>query len=376
MFSTYKDDDVTILLKDISGQVKPLGTREREQKIQSGTHYSEMLPLEYEPSAKYLEIYELALKSYAGITAQAVATASEKIWAQKGKEAVLVSLARAGTPIGILMKRYLRKKYQTEIAHYTISIIRGKGLDDNAMKYILARHSPNNIQFVDGWTGKGAIQRELNQAVQSYAGVSPGLAVLSDPACISQNCGTHEDFLIPSSCLNSTVSGLLSRTFQRDDIIGPDDFHGAVFYRELMDKDLTYQFIDRVAAHFPVDILGKAGSTCAAGCGNGISIPATNENSTNNVIDKTTTVRTGMDEAREICQHFGIADINLVKPSIGETTRVLLRRIPWKILVYSLNDAKNLGHIYQLAAEKGVEVVQYPLQNYRACGLIKSLADN
>ena len=142
MFSTYKDDDVTILLKDISGQVKPLGTREREQKIQSGTHYSEMLPLEYEPSAKYLEIYELALKSYAGITAQAVATASEKIWAQKGKEAVLVSLARAGTPIGILMKRYLRKKYQTEIAHYTISIIRGKGLDDNAMKYILARHSP------------------------------------------------------------------------------------------------------------------------------------------------------------------------------------------------------------------------------------------
>ncbi|MBQ7528452.1 cysteine protease StiP family protein [bacterium] len=354
MFSTYKDDDVVILLKDISGLVKPLDTQEREQRIQSGTHYSEMLPLEYEPSAKYLEIYEAALNSYAGITAQAVAVAAEKIWQQKGRKAVLVSLARAGTPIGILIKRYLRKKYRTEITHYTISIIRGKGLDDNAMKYILARHAPNEIQFVDGWTGKGAIQRELNQAVENYAGISPGLAVLSDPAYISEKCGTHEDFLIPSSCLNSTISGLLSRTFLRDDIIGQDDFHGAVFYRELMDKDLTYQFIDRIEANFPTDILCKVDSDT----------------------EKKSKVRTGLDETREISQHFGIADINLVKPSIGETTRVLLRRIPWKILVYSLNDTKNLGHIYQLATEKGVEVVEYPLQNYRACGLIKSLADN
>ena len=30
MFSTYKAEDVTILLKDISGLVQPLPTRERE----------------------------------------------------------------------------------------------------------------------------------------------------------------------------------------------------------------------------------------------------------------------------------------------------------------------------------------------------------
>ena len=30
---------------------------------------------------------------------------------------------------------------------------------------------------------------------------------------------------------------------------------------------------------------------------------------------------------------FGIDDINLIKPGIGETTRVLLRRIPWKVLI-------------------------------------------
>ena len=40
MFSTYDPSDVEILLKDISDLVTPLGTEEREKRIQSGTHYS------------------------------------------------------------------------------------------------------------------------------------------------------------------------------------------------------------------------------------------------------------------------------------------------------------------------------------------------
>jgi hypothetical protein len=79
---------------------------------------------------------------------------------------------------------------------------------------------------------------------------------------------------------------------------------------------------------------------------------------------------------KEIAKHFGIPDINLVKPSIGEATRVLLRRIPWKILVHSLNDDKNLAHIYRLAAEKGVAIEEYPLKNYKACGIIRKIADS
>ena len=47
MYGTYHPEDVTILLKDITGMVEPLGTKEREARIQSGVHYSEMLPLEY-----------------------------------------------------------------------------------------------------------------------------------------------------------------------------------------------------------------------------------------------------------------------------------------------------------------------------------------
>ena len=83
----------------------------------------------------------------------------------------------------------------------------------------------------------------------------------------------------------------------------------------------------------------------------------------------------GPDWRRGTGSHGGIRDINLIKPSIGEATRVLLRRVPWKVLVHSLRDEAHLGHIYQLAREKGAELVEYPLENYRACGLIRDLAD-
>ena len=347
MFSTYKQEDVTILLKDITGLVTPLATKEREARIQSGVHYSEMLPLEYKPTDSYMATFKRAVEMYSQITADSVAQLSDAIISDK-KSPVLVSLARAGTSIGVLLKRYIKYKYNRDIPHYTISIIRGRGIDKNAMKYILDRHAPEDIQFVDGWTGKGAIQRTLNKAMEDFEGVSAGLAVLSDPAYIAEKCGTHDDFLIASSCLNSTVSGLLSRTFLRSDIIGENDFHGAHFYSELMDEDLTYYFIDSVVSCFDT------------------VKPISDEH----------TGTDGMEEAREICEKYGISDINLVKPSIGEATRVLLRRVPWKVLVHSLDDSEHLGHLYQLAEEKGVDLEVYPLKNYRACGLIKNLADN
>lgn len=348
MFSTYQPEDVTILLKDITGLVKPLGTAERESAIQSGVHYSEMLPLEYRPSQAYMSIYEQALQMYSQITADAVAVVAERIWHDKNGDLALVSLARAGTSIGVLIKRYLQSKYCRDIKHYTISIIRGKGIDKNAMNHILEIHSPGSIQFVDGWTGKGAIQNELKNAMKDFPGVSPGVAVLSDPACIAEKCGTHDDFLIASSCLNSVVSGLMSRTFFRTDIIGENDFHGAAFYKDLIAEDRTYEFIDAIEKCFRFDLDWQVDQQSG---------------------------KTGMEEVLKICQEFDIQDINFVKPSIGEATRVLLRRLPWKVLVHSLNDNEHLGHLYQLAKEKGVEVVEYPLVNYRACGLIKRIAD-
>ena len=348
MFSTYDPGDVTLLLKDITGRVEPQSASVRERLIQSGVHYCEMLPLEYRPSALYMQTYERALKLYSGITARAVAAVAERIWREKGERAALVSLARAGTPIGILIKHWIMMKHGADVAHYSISIIRGRGIDHNAMKYILSSHAPGDIQFVDGWTGKGAIQRQLNDAMADFPGVDPGLAVLSDPPGLARICGTHDDFLIPSACLNATVSGLLSRTFLRDDIIGPGDYHGAAFYPELMEEDLTYAFIHAVEAAFPE----QAPEAEARGSS-----------------------EDALGEVEAIRKTFGIGSVNLVKPGIGEATRVLLRRLPWKILVRSMDDAEHLGHLYQLAREKDVPLVEYPLRHYRACGLIRELAD-
>ena len=347
MFSSYKPEDVTILLKDITGMVTPLPTKEREARIQSGVHYCEMLPLEYVPSQAYLDMFDRALKLYAGMTAAAVASAARQIVASRGEDVALVSLARAGTPVGILLKRYMERLLGAHPSHYTISIIRGRGIDRNAMAYILARHRPEKVQFVDGWTGKGAIARELEAAMRDYPGVRAGLAVLSDPAGVAEIAGTRGDFLIASSCLNATVSGLLSRTFLRGDIIGPGDFHGAAFYRELAEQDLTYTFIDAVAAHFTDEAQPDEPQEAVG----------------------------GMDEVRRISEAFGISDVNLIKPGIGEATRVLLRRVPWKVLVRSLDDDAHLGHLYQLAREKNVPLEVWPLGGYRACGLIKRLGD-
>lgn len=359
MKSSYLDRDVTLLLKDITGLVTPLATKERERLIQSGVHYCEMLPLEYKPTSKYMEAYHFALETYAKTTADAVCQTAEKIYASINKdysdsgenasEIVLVSLARAGIPIGILLKRYLEHKYAIHVFHYSISIIRDRGIDKNALDYILKHHSPKAVRFVDGWIGKGAIQRELKQALSSYPELNPTLAVLSDPANITDLCGTHEDILIPSSCLNSTVSGLISRTFLRSDIIGSDDFHGAVFYSELKEEDLSYEFIDAIEKYFDYHTVLK---------------------------DTTPSGITGLKEVEEIAAHFGIENINFIKPGIGEATRVLIRRVPWRLLVRP-GAANNplLSHLLQLAKEKDIPVEEYPLQNYIACGIIKNVAD-
>ena len=52
MRSSYRDEDVTLLLKDITGMVQPQPTEEREKLIQAGKHYSEMLPVEICPDRK------------------------------------------------------------------------------------------------------------------------------------------------------------------------------------------------------------------------------------------------------------------------------------------------------------------------------------
>ncbi|CAM5249126.1 phosphoribosyltransferase [Streptomyces tanashiensis] len=351
-FSSYAPEEVGWLLQDLSDVELEAPTEEREEAIQSGgAHYAESLPVEYQPSERYQELFHAALESSAARIARAVGTVTETVLAERSARPVLVSLARAGTPVGVLMRRWAKARHGLDLPHYAVSIVRGRGIDANALRWLAAHHDPADVVFVDGWTGKGAITRELAEAIKEFEGFDPEIAVLADPGSCVRTYGTREDFLIPSACLNSTVSGLISRTVLRSDLVGPDDFHGAKFYRELAEADVSEAFLDAVAARFD-------------------EVAATVDTDVKELLaaDRTPTWE-GWAAVERISEEYGIHDVNLVKPGVGETTRVLLRRVPWKILAKRGADA-DLAHVRLLAEQRGVPVEEVDELPYSCVGLI------
>ncbi|WP_432120457.1 phosphoribosyltransferase [Streptomyces sp. S1] len=351
-FSSYAPEEVGWLLQDLSDVELEAPTEEREEAIQSGgAHYAESLPVEYQPSERYQELFHAALESSAARIARAVGTVTETVLAERPGTPVLVSLARAGTPVGVLMRRWARARHGLDLPHYAVSIVRGRGIDANALRWLAAHHDPADVVFVDGWTGKGAITRELAEALKDFDGFDPDIAVLADPGSCVRTYGTREDFLIPSACLNSTVSGLISRTVLRPDLVGPDDFHGAKFYRELAGSDVSGAFLDAVAARFD-------------------EVAATVDTDVKELLtaDRAPTWE-GWAAVERISEEYGIHDVNLVKPGVGETTRVLLRRVPWKILAKRGADA-DLAHVRLLAEQRGVPVEEVDDLPYSCVGLI------
>ncbi|MGP4003638.1 cysteine protease StiP family protein [Streptomyces sp. 8N706] len=366
-----------------------------------GAHYAESLPVEYQPSDEYQKLFRAALDTSAVRIARALGAVTELVLAERGAGAspgpggsdaparssasggpgsrggsggqvspgssagpglpgsprysgrrpVLVSLARAGTPVGVLMRRWARHAHGLDLPHYAISIVRGRGIDTTALRWLAERHDPADVVFIDGWTGKGAITRELAQAVRPFPGFDPEIAVLADPGRCVRTYGTREDFLIPSACLNSTVSGLVSRTVLRADLVGPDDFHGAKFYRELAGSDVSGLFLDTIAARFDE-----------------VAYEAALDAKELLAADRTPTWE-GWAAVERISEEYGIHDVNLVKPGVGETTRVLLRRVPWRILAQRGAGA-DLDHVRLLAEQRGVPVEEVDGLPYTCVGLI------
>jgi len=356
-FGSYSAADVGWLLTDLSDAELEAPTEEREEAIQTGrAHYAESLPVEYHPDAAYEALFGEALRGSAERMAYAVGLVAEQILALPRRPSVLVSLARAGTPVGVLIRRWAQAVHELDLPHYAISIVRGRGIDEVGLAYLAAHHDPAEVIFVDGWTGKGAITRELAAAIAKAnaalgTAFSAELAVLADPGRCVQIYGTREDYLIASACLNSTVSGLVSRTVLNDALIGPGDFHGAKFYAHLRAADVSALFVDTVAARFPAvrtRVLGDLGDHLAA--------------------DHTPTWD-GWRIAEEVAAAYGIGEVNLVKPGVGETTRVLLRRVPWRVLVNPERSA-DLAHIRALAAQRGVPLEEVSGLPYSCIGLI------
>ncbi len=116
-----------------------------------------MISEESAPSAAHKALYERALEQNGARMADDVQALAQALAREcAGAEIILVSFVRAGLPLGVLLRRALIDLGR-EAHHYGISIVRDRGIDTVALEAIIQAHGAQNIVFVDGWTGKGAI---------------------------------------------------------------------------------------------------------------------------------------------------------------------------------------------------------------------------
>ncbi|MGL4990472.1 MAG: cysteine protease StiP domain-containing protein [Sarcina sp.] len=344
---TYKND-CEFLLKDLTGILKEITIEEKENLIRQGISYSNFISKEEPVNENIEKLFLDLVETNAKKIAEYVGIIAQKIYKAKNENLVLVSLARAGTPYGILIKKYLEFKYAIEVKHYSISIIRGRGIDFNALRYILENNLECDIQFVDGWTGKGSIITELEKSIRYFnekykTNIDSELAVIADPARLCNLYGTRDDIIIPNCVLNATVSGLISRTILNEKYILKDDFHGAILIEYLKDKDYSNYYIDKISQYF----------------------------SDNEFIMEFLEPERNYSKyiVKEIQKMYLIDDINKIKLSVGEASRVLIRRNAKILLVRDIND-ENIKILKSLANLKNIKIKEYKNLKYNAAAII------
>lgn len=366
---SYLPPEVTLLLDIVSADsVNDISPTQKEALIQSGQrHYSDMLTLEKPPSAMHEALYNQALAAGKQRMANDVTSLAFSLHqlfhacVSASQPLVLVSLVRAGLPIGVLLQKALSDasvSYALASQHYGVSIIRDRGLDPVALQYILQQHPHSPIVFVDGWTGKGAIYGELQRSLAQINdkrqqaqlfhqgnGVIP-LVTLADPAGVAWLSASNDDWLMPASLLNSTVSGLISRTLYREP---SDGMHQAVYYDKLQPWDRSGDFIQTIDAlrqqiPLPTPLTGKLLPTFA----------------TQSVID-------------DLATRFAINNRNRIKPTIAEATRAILRRDPECVLVNEMADGQDTALLRHLCEEKNIQLIaDASIAPYQAVTIIKN----
>jgi len=352
---SYTPDDCEFLLQ--KSNIKPISVEEKERLLQrGGIHYSKMITAEEVPTQAYLDIFKTLVDKYADRLAEEVKLLAKKLYESKGKQITLVSLARAGTPIGVLLTRVLKMYYTDDIKHYSVSIVRDRGIDSAALQHIAnSGRASESVIFVDGWTAKGVINKELKSAVADWNRhsdyrIGDELCVISDLSGNAEYIATTDDYAIPSGVLNSTVSGLVSRTMMLDDVAG---FHQCVVYENLAKHDLTNWFVDKIVSRFEQVGIAVDNSSPAW--------RASRQASLSIFLGKV------MDE-------FQIDDINKIKPGVAEATRVMLRRIPRVLILKDINNPDTM-HLKVLASEKNVPIVLDPTMPFSAMGIIENVKE-
>jgi len=351
---SYAPQDCLFLLKSI--QPPDMQVEEKERLIQSGQkHYSEMVTHEHPHNPEYEKLFLELTARYRTRLAQDVINLAQHIQQNRPEPITLVSLARAGTPIGALLQRALTHLGAAS-QHFSISIIRDRGVDERALAYILRkeRRPAAGIVFIDGWTAKGVITQELKQTIERWNGHQPEklsseLYVIADIGGAADACATLEDYAIPSGILGATVSGLVSRSILNEQI-EPNDFHGCVVYEHLRPFDRSVWFLDTISAEF--DRLAPQSLT----------LPTERDTQRNQVLAY----------LAELRQRHGIININHIKPGVLEASRVMLRRVPGLLLLRTA-ECSDTAHLHLLAAEKNVPIQYDPAMPFNATALIKQL---
>lgn len=354
---SYMADDVQFLLKPITLPDTPVSIK--ESLIQSGEmHYSQLLTHESPPADDYLALFHQAMTLNHQRMAEQILVLAEQIVATRPHGITLVSLARAGTPVGVLLKHVLKRYFDRNVKHYSISILRDVGIDQNALRFILQRHSPESLVFVDGWTGKGVIARQLAASLTAFARtdkitIPAELYVLADLSGSAAVAASSEDYLIPSCILNATVSGLVSRSVYDKNSAEPTAFHGCVFYEQLARHDLSRYFINT--------LLGKIEQ-----------VRKNQRQPTAHAHDTQELQAISKKLLNWLSVHYDVSHHNYIKPGIGEATRVLLRREA-KLLLLQDMDAEATQHLRWLAQSRSIPIEVVGDLPYRAVALIKEI---
>ena len=283
-------------------------------------------------------------------------------------EIVLISLVRAGVPLGVLLKRCLSQTQSC--SHYGLSIIRDRGIDYAALEYIIQKHGAQNIVFVDGWTGKGAISKELTTSLKDYPQLFdegdplPRLVTLTDLGGCAWLCSSQDDWLIPSGILGSVVSGLISRSILLEDVtphiarqhyLETDYWHGCIEYHDLKPHDISQQFIEDIWA------LIKAHPI------NDIAIWTPEDRQLQN--------QSCLKTIDYLQNEYQISNVNRIKPSIAEATRAVLRRVPERILLKDANN-ENTRLLQHFAKQHQVpiDILGDSLGPYHAVTIIQKIS--
>jgi len=354
---SYNRGDVIFLLQPTN--IVPTSLEERERLIATGEkHYSDMIGYEDRPSRTRMLLFREALALNGERLAKDIIALSQAIIASADDEISIVSIARAGTPIGVLILRTIRLLCpDLPVRHYSVSVIRDRGLDLNALRWIAARNELRGIRFVDGWTGKGTIAKELQLSLTHSEfrteELDFGLWVPLDVCSASAFTAGRQDYLIPSTILGGTISGLVSRSIFPPSTTDQSDFHQCVILDDLRRYDISQWFIETL-----FEKIKRSEPTR--------STTLSDRAIYNHFVDSDS-VDSFLSSTLE---SHNMTDRNRIKLGIGETVRVLLRRKP-ECVYLSENILKTEEDIIvRLANERGTPVQRVSDLPFAAVALI------